>query len=185
MLSVNALLHIALFLSGAVASFPLVVGTEWVYEVGIEEFRETITKVEFRDDAHFVSISRLKSGKEKPYRVVKVAKDGLFDVEFHRVKLSQPSCLLKLPAKMDDTWEAEGCVVTTRKIEEVTVPAGKFKAIRVEWEMTFTKRDGTKGTLTEIYWHAPGVGVVKKQLGFGELGETKLKSFTLGKGVVP
>ena len=45
---------------------------------------------------------------------------------------------------------------TTGKVEEVEVPAGKFKAVRVEVEV----EDG-EAVLRKTYWHACQVGIVK------------------------
>jgi hypothetical protein len=61
---------------------------------------------------------------------------------------------------------------TVGQEETVETPAGTFKAIRVTSEM-----DVVKGTTTA--WYAPGVGMVKYEL--GTEGIQVLKSFTPGK----
>jgi hypothetical protein len=75
--------------------------------------------------------------------------------------------VLKLPAKEGETWEFaskdKGDLTltdryTTGKEEEIEVPAGKFKAIRVDMETVSNGRTAVRMT----YWHAPGVGVVKE-----------------------
>jgi hypothetical protein len=95
--------------------------------------------------------------------------------------------LLKLPAKAGDTWEWEDRAADAgrrQKIkfkivgeEEVEVPAGKFKAIRVSEEEEVRGR-----TTKHESWYAPDVGLVKRvtQLVVGE-GVILLKSFTPGK----
>src|SRR6185436_14508395 len=62
--------------------------------------------------------------------------------------------VLKAKLKAGDSWDVpDGGKRTVHGPEEVDVPAGKFKALRVVWE-----RDGA--TLTS--WYAPGVGEVKR-----------------------
>lgn len=69
------------------------------------------------------------------------------------------------------------CKLTTGG-EEVEVPAGKFKAVRVEAEAGFPAPFAVTRT---TYWHAPGVGVVKtvEQIKGGDRVEV-LKAFTPG-----
>jgi len=75
-----------------------------------------------------------------------------------------PCCVGRLPLKAGDTWEVNNPAIwphpikyTTGKEEEVEVPAGKFKATRIEKKGVL--RDGTTVRVTE--WVAPSVGVVK------------------------
>jgi len=78
---------------------------------------------------------------------------------------SEPMCcFLRLPAKVGDSWECPSpyggperrCTYKTIGEEEVNVPAGKFKAVRVEGEEQFW---GTTYRVTR--WFAPGLGAVK------------------------
>jgi hypothetical protein len=55
------------------------------------------------------------------------------------------------------------------KVEEVIVPAGRFKALRVE--TTVTTREGL--STQTIYWYAPGVGLVKQEHHSGGFVRTK------------
>lgn len=101
-----------------------------------------------------------------------------------RWTIDPPACLLRLPHKDGTTWEynvsaQDGGLVgakaanTARALEEVVVPAGTFKAIRVE------QRDGTNGQeTTATFWYAPDVGLVK--LAYEGVVQ-ELKSFTPGK----
>ena len=67
---------------------------------------------------------------------------------------------------------------TTGKEEEVEVPAGKFKAIRVEMENVING-----AVFRTTYWHAPGAGMVKIVSHDHKRGDRVqvLKSFTPGK----
>src|SRR5262249_18740166 len=77
-----------------------------------------------------------------------------------------PGCLLRLPATPGDTWDEELPVrtkdgplkmkYTTGKEEDVEVPAGKFRAVRVE-AVSQVASSPTQIT----YWFAAGVGSVK------------------------
>jgi hypothetical protein len=59
----------------------------------------------------------------------------------------------------------------------VEVPAGKFKALRVEW-----KTDENVLALTATRWYAPGVGLVKEVTSSGGAEQTQvLKSFRAEK----
>jgi hypothetical protein len=83
-------------------------------------------------------------------------------------KFDPPACLLKLPFKDGAKWEYDipaqpgglvGVKATNTAFgpEEVTVPAGKYMAIRVEQRSTTT--NGTEVTTT--FWYAREVGLVK------------------------
>jgi hypothetical protein len=103
---------------------------------------------------------------------------------------SEPYILLKLPAKAGDSWSSEPApgrgrpaprsTYTTVKVdEEIEVPAGKFKCVRVE---AVSDANGRERKVTS--WYAPGVGLVRMD-GTGPDGTSKvqreLKSFTPGK----
>jgi hypothetical protein len=81
--------------------------------------------------------------------------------------------LLKSNAKAGHSWEVpDRGTRTVHGPEDVQVPAGKFKALRVVWE-----HDG--GTLTS--WYAPGVGEIKRveKRGGQDVVTRNLKSFKL------
>ena len=71
--------------------------------------------------------------------------------------------VLRTPFEPGASWPGRplsgGNSETIRAIglEEVTVPAGTFKAYRVDHEIRYATGDGD----TLNYWYAPGVGVVK------------------------
>ncbi|WP_020468078.1 TapB family protein [Zavarzinella formosa] len=98
-----------------------------------------------------------------------------------------PITFLKLPAKKGDTWEsmktskgAGGVIFKSACMgeEEVEVPAGKFKAIKVETAVMTPTEEYSRMTM----WHAPGVGLVKLMTkSGGRETSSVLKSFTPGK----
>jgi hypothetical protein len=113
--------------------------------------------------------------------------DGVFRLALGATSYDPPPRLLKLPANEGDTWEESlsarkdedaKAKYTTGKEEEVVVPAGKFRAIRVECEYTNTDVNFARTT----YWHVAGLGIVKtltKSKGAESL--VVLKSLTPGK----
>ena len=99
--------------------------------------------------------------------------------------------MLKLPAKEGDSWSYESgggdgpiahkTTYTVGKEEEVEVPAGKFKAIRVDKELKYDIGNGPT-TIKTSSWYATKVGLIKSVTNPGATQTTMvLKSFTPGK----
>ena len=90
---------------------------------------------------------------------------GVFRHRGNGVELSPPVCLLKYPFKKGDTWESETTLgnqqmkVKAKAVdfEEVTVPAGKYKAVKADGEFAVAGF-----TANFSYWFAPDVGIVKQ-----------------------
>ena len=121
-----------------------------------------------------------------PATTVRLTDKGIFLLTHGRTTYDPPLMVLPSPFKPGMCWqtpkEASAIDVpvkwTAAKEEEVEVPAGKFKAVRVEG---VAERDGVTVRRTE--WHAPGVGTVKV-VTTGSNGTEivlELKSFTHGK----
>jgi hypothetical protein len=170
--------------------FPTREGTRRVYEQrarGITyEHTEVVIKVEKKGDAF-----RVTTGQEvQPGAILKTVTDvsakGVYLVEHAGQVHADPVPLLKLPAKAGASWTVQRripaahgvvtCTYTVGKVEEVKVPAGKFKAIRVE------EKAGPALRLSATRWYAPGVGLVKAITFLGKNEQTQvLKSWTRGK----
>jgi hypothetical protein len=109
---------------------------------------------------------------------------GIFRHRLNGIEVSPPLCLLQHPFKKGETWEtalklgAQTAKVTCRAdSEEVTVPAGKYKALSVHMEV----KEGDMKTRT-TYWFAEGIGVVKQTVDVG--GKTitiELEKYEAGK----
>ena len=91
---------------------------------------------------------------------------GLFRVSNLGTVYDAPYCVLRLPLKPGETWTSEvasgGTVTSTFKYkavkeEDVEVPAGKFRAYRVEVDIDNRGRAG-RGALVR-----PAVGIVKME----------------------
>lgn len=140
--------------------FPTRPGTRWVYKG--DGTAEVVTSAE-RDGGYTVlRIGRERDGKVTPYRQLSVSAGGLFaGVGGRKETLEQ---LLRLPARAGDTWSGtdrlDGRLTrryTVAGEEDVTVPAGKYRAVRVDVEAV---RGG--GVMSRSSsWYAPGVGLVR------------------------
>jgi hypothetical protein len=161
-------------------------GTVWTYADGKSEYTDVVTGVEKKaDGAVVVTIARKGKDRAVPVSVVEVSARGLYRVSNGTAAVDPPRCLLKLPAKPGDTWEhaprppgrGQPGVYTLKGEEEVEVPAGKYKALRVDAVLEWP--DGPRPT---TYWYAPGVGRVKMvSVSAGVERVEALKAFVPGK----
>jgi hypothetical protein len=160
--------------------FPTRVGAKWVYQNGLAEYAEVVTEVE-REEKTLIVTTAIVDNQGDPRSNVKVAvsTDGLFLVDNPRLgeKPKSPACLLSLKHRPGDEWTDSlyGYAHTASEPEWIDVPAGRFKAIRVEQKVIHSvqRRKNT-------YWYAEGVGLVKWESS-SILRPTVLKSFDPGK----
>jgi hypothetical protein len=111
----------------------------------------------------------------------RLTESGVEQLKSGETAYATPIPLLRLPAKEGDAWEWTHPIPKTKrsyktvKEEVVEVPAGKFKAVRVECVID--------GEGTYIDWYAPGLGSIKRETSRPLLGNgvRVLKSFTPGK----
>jgi hypothetical protein len=165
--------------------YPVRVGTRSVYEWHDgDRTVEVVTDVEAKDGATRVTMCEEADGKLVPVNEVAVTAREVRWIDYQGEALDRPVSLLRLPAKAGDRWDV-GFATKSRRVkgtatvkggEEVEVPAGKFKAVRVDRAV-----DGNE--LTFALWYAPGVGVVKEE--FWRAGSRRdvrvLVSITAGK----
>lgn len=171
--------------------YPLAVGTRWVtefkYPTSTVETTEVVTAVEKKDGATVVSVGREVAGKVgTELSQMRVTDKGLFRMSSLGTVFTEPYCVLQLPLKPGVAWTAEanrGGVTPTKyhykavKEEDVEVPAGNFKAFRIEVEY-----ESAGATQRSTIWYAERVGVVKQEHKDKDSGYVKvLKSFTSGK----
>ncbi|WP_020474455.1 TapB family protein [Zavarzinella formosa] len=149
------------------------------------ENTQLVTKVEEKDGRFLVTIRSDITVPPRPDLTFEVSQKGLFTVAINGMEHALSRQLLKLPAKAGDSWESnpelpKGSRTTYTMIGEevIEVPAGKFKALRIEsvW------RVGGDLNGKQSCWYAPGVGLVKSLNEFPGIEQvTVLKSFTPGK----
>jgi hypothetical protein len=151
--------------------FPTTVGAKWVYETPDGKDETAVVAVVEKDGDDFVVSRETGTGNRSAYTKMVVSADGLRqEREFTGGKLGW---VLKANVKDGDSWDMpEGGKRTVHGPEEVEVPAGKFTALRVEWENSGGKYSS---------WYAPGVGEVKRVMKRGETETVSraLKSFEL------
>lgn len=162
--------------------FPTKVGTKRVYwvELSKKEVVELVEDAEVKDGEIIVTIRRSPETSALPKQEkLSVSAKGIVRLEESSEPFRPPVWLLKLPhepgAKWDNLHGHNKSLYTVGEIEEVEVPAGKFKAIPVtrHWSMLNTPVQTTD-------WYAPGVGLVKRVLRGGdrEVTQLVLKSVT-------
>jgi hypothetical protein len=142
------------------------VGHRMVHELGTREVVEVVTKVEKTDAGTRVTSEWVQpDGKRSLGDTVLATARGLQLVEYAGQKMDPPVWYLKLPHCRDnrwvDTWKLGNQIweLETAGWENVTVPAGTFRAIRVER----TELSDTSGEVTgqTTYWYAPDHGCIK------------------------
>src|SRR5262245_24881451 len=169
--------------------FPTRVGDKWVWGwVGDKtEFTEVVTAVEVKNGAKIITVDTTADGwrASKKYSL---SEEGLFRLSHNDHQYKSPWCILKTPYRAGEKWVVDtvdhfGVEVksthTIGDLEWVEVPAGRFRALRVDVEHA-----GEKPPLTATAWYAPGVGQVKmvaRSRAGKEEGAVVLKSFTPGK----
>jgi hypothetical protein len=169
--------------------FPAKKGAKWVYADGTDEKVVVLSEVEAKGGTTvYTFVRRTAGGGAVPSQKLKLTEKGVFRIEVLGGPVEPPVCLLKVPGSNGLTWteSARDGPLDTRATysafgpEEVGVPAGRFKAIRVELVMDVTFSDGSKleRAYRQTNWYAPGLGCVKQVA--GEAVE-ELKSFTPGK----
>ncbi|VTR92140.1 unnamed protein product [Gemmata massiliana] len=163
---------------GSQMSFPIQVGTTWVYETPQGE--KTVVIIESKEqNGTTVTTSMFvqPDGKKAPHQVLSISDTGVFVISIGDTHYAEPWCLVKFPYRENETWivkkgVAGDGVYTAGPFEKLKVPAGHFTAARISYNGTLMK----PGMIVGTYWYAHGIGLVNSCDAF------KLKSFTPGKG---
>ena len=170
--------------------YPTAEGDKRVYESQVGkttlEITEVVTKVEPKGDGLRVTLGRVIDGTTRPQGPVDVSARGVFRTAGSKHD-GEPFPLVKLPVKAGDTWSQtlelptgrDSMKVTYTVVgeEDVEVPAGKFKAVRIDQVGV-----AAAGTIKGSSWHAPGIGLIKETSESPVINRSRaLKSFTPGK----
>ncbi len=139
--------------------FPTKVGDRHVSVFGKQTLVCVVAKVEQTEDGLVVEVVEEKpDGTRTHDETALVSASGVKSLEQYGKKLDTPHWWVKLPHAENNTWTDEWANQTrtwqTAGWEEVQVPAGKFRAIRVD-------RQNGPGQDTTTYWFAPGMGCIK------------------------
>lgn len=161
--------------------YPLGVGDTCIHQLDDGELTAIVTKVEKGEAGTSVTMNIRDTSRNSQYsQTVIVSTKGVRVVEYAGQKIDPPVWWLKLPHGPKNEWKGSwpggtDFAFETKDWEMVEVPAGKYRAIRIDRHESV---NGMKqGTTT--YWYAPGVGCIKIA---GRSPARVLKSFTPGKG---
>jgi hypothetical protein len=157
---------------------PLAVGNRWEFSSPdapgqVNEVREVL-EVEQRDGATY--FTQKLAGSTQVYRVdaagVAVVRTGNSDYK-------NPRVILTPTMKEGESWEWDAGgyteIRTVGKAEKITVPAGEFEAVPIQYRYVQNGQDFQKGTV----WYSAGTGLVRIDYD-GQVSQM-LKAFTPAK----
>ena len=132
-------------------------------------FTDVVTKVESKGMELQISITRSYPATAPSLFTHAATSEGVFLM----LVGGKRAVVIKLPAKVGTEWQEAGQTFTIAKEEEIEVPAGKFKAIRID-------SSTTGAPVMTHFWYALGVGLLKVSSPISEQ-QTVLKSFKAAK----
>ncbi|HZZ80766.1 MAG TPA: hypothetical protein VFE62_19850 [Gemmataceae bacterium] len=151
--------------------YPLQAGNEWHYQVTANNQAAKVTtriaKVETIDGT---PMARLETSSG-PINEHLIQNDkGVFRTRFNGAEISPPFQVIPYPVKLGAKWKGNFTVLGEKgkhdyvgeigpKEEMVTVPAGKFQAIRVRLTL---EENGQQSDST--FWFAKNIGIVKQEV---------------------
>jgi hypothetical protein len=161
--------------------FPTVAGTKCVYEFDGGQIVHVITTVERKEKETLVTVEKEGGDGRVPLFTLAASASGMRQITDGEQPLDEALTLLVLPAKQGDKWNVSSTTsagklvgtVQVAGVEDVEVGAGKFRAVRVEWDYKIGDAPQLR-----TYWYAPKVGMVKMKSRTGEL---RLKTITVAK----
>lgn len=156
--------------------YPLKPGTKWTYQVdngagGSLEISNQVSKNETIDGKSLAVLETVVNGNVVASEHLNSTPEGVFRCRYNGIEVSPPLCILKYPVVENGTWTMDTSIgaqklkvkSVTGKFEEVTTPAGKYKAAPV---VTETEVSGTK--IKAKLWFVPDVGIVKQNTEIGD-----------------
>jgi hypothetical protein len=152
--------------------YPLQVGTAWHYRTGDSKFTVRVARHEKVGDTLCALLETSRNGKVVGSEHLAIADDGVYRHDLSemgksllRRSLKPPLLILKLPPKKGNSWkvDSKGDGQTFRGSfevgeQEITVPAGTYKAFRVASQDL--EINSLKPSITTFF--AKGVGMVKQ-----------------------
>jgi hypothetical protein len=147
--------------------YPTEVGTKWTYKQQGLEFTQEITKSEESDGKTQLTVKEKGAGLGE--LTLEISKEGVFKRTDGPFRLD--TWLLKFPLKPGDSWKVETPIqkglrahsgqMKVEKEEDVEVPAGKFRATKVVFEVTVVDGNPLAQAETYTYWYVAGIGEVR------------------------
>jgi hypothetical protein len=168
--------------------YPLQVGNTWHFKAEVmgktNKTVYKVTRIEKVDGVDLAVLEVTVEGKVVATEHVQQTDKGVFRHKFNAAAIEPPFRMLPYPIKADEKWEGEiksggtaGNYTARTKEEEIEVPAGKFKTIRVDFDLV---EKGNK--VSTSYWFAADTGFVKQTVDAGPLHVViSLEKFEAGK----
>ncbi|HKP04072.1 MAG TPA: hypothetical protein VJU77_12030 [Chthoniobacterales bacterium] len=166
--------------------FPLRVGDSWTYRNSADQSEYTLKVLgeeKQADGSVRYQVEKLAGPKDSQVKIhlwfskakgwVLLHGERYPEHEGLEAKYEPPKQYLPSPPAPEAKWEWSGKDYTQTPMleknrvvgsEEITVPAGKFRAMKVVSEVT-----GSSAPVTKTYWYADGVGLVKTTSEAGEI----------------
>ena len=155
--------------------YPLQEGNEWHYKVTVGGNSVTaisrIAKIEKIDDMPLSRLEASVNDKIVATEHLTQTADGIFRHRNNGQEIAPPICLLKYPVKAGSKWEGPitvgkdaGNYTAEATEEDVEVPAGKFKAVKVVIAL-----ESNKQKINTTYWFVKDLGFVKQTVATAQL----------------
>ena len=166
--------------------FPLRVGDSWTYRNTADPSEYTLKVLgeeKQADGSTRYLVEKLAGPKDSPVKIhlwfskangwVLLHGERYPEHEGLEAKYEPPKQYLPSPPAPEAKWEWSGKDYTQTPMseesrvvgsEEITVPAGKFRAMKVVSQVT-----GSSAPVTKTYWYADGIGLVKTTSEAGDI----------------
>lgn len=160
--------------------YPLKVGNKWTYQIesdavpkGSSKLIHQIAKIEKKNGVSLAQLEIVARDKVTASEYLSVSEKGIFRNNYNGEEITPPTCILKFPIKKNNTWKTESMagkeklnVACKSDEEEIEVPAGKFKTVKVVMDAEVV---GAGIIVSTTYWFAQGVGVVKQHVNINSM----------------
>jgi hypothetical protein len=152
--------------------YPLQVGNKWHFRIetggNTGKAVSTVAAMETIDGKDLARVDFSVDGKIVASEHLAQTDKGIFRHLNDKVAISPPIKLLQYPAMAGEKWKGDftagkdkASYACETAEENVTVPAGKFKALRVTLKVDAEEKGDTRTVLTS-YWFVENIGFVKQ-----------------------
>lgn len=168
--------------------WPMKVGNTWTIAVDYDgkttpQVLTVVKSTPVAGHATEASIDYAVDGATSQTEVYRADKRGLFRVHSGKDAagtITPPLPVIRYPVVFGSSWTWTGtftngdtktkaeATLSENGPETVITSTGNFMAMRVHLELTIFAEDGEKGFVTNDYWFAPGVGMVKQAFEQGD-----------------
>lgn len=159
--------------------YPLKAGNKWTYQIESDaaakgsKLINQIAKMEKIDGVPLFRLETTVKGKVGATEHLSINDKGIFRNRYNGIEVTPPICMIKFPIKKGSTWKVESKVGEEKlnvacKLdeEEIEVPAGKFKTVKVIMDAEVV---GAGILVSTTYWFAQGVGMVKQHVNINSM----------------